>query len=1093
MMRGMRWAGSVACCLLAGVLWPGDAAAQKKTDKAPAEPAVDAGLVGALSMRSIGPALMSGRVVDIAVDPRNTSVWYVAAAAGGVWKTENAGVTFSAIFAGEGSWSIGTVVIDPNDSNVVWVGTGENNSQRAIGYGDGVYKSVDGGRSFKRMGLEHSEHIARIVVDPRDSDIVWVAAQGPLWAAGGDRGVYVTKDGGKTWTQSLAISENTGATDLILDPRDSDVLYAAAYQRRRAQWTLIDGGPESGVYRTIDGGATWEKMNSGLPGGEKGRIGLAMSPQNSDVLYAEVEAGEGGGTFKTENRAVTWSRTSSREAGTGQYYNELVADPNVADRIYSIESIAQVSEDGGRTWRTVGEEYKHIDNHVFWIDPGNSDHILSGNDGGVYESFDRGTHWRFFRNLPVSQFYKVATDNALPFYNVCGGTQDNASQCGPSQTRSVHGIRNEDWYVTTFGDGFQSQIDQTNPNIIYSESQYGGLVRYDKQLGEAVGIAPAESADGPPLRWNWDAAFILSPHDQKRIYFGSQFLHRSDDYGNSWRVISPDLTRDMDRNQLEVMGRIWSVDAVAKNASTSFYGTIVALAESPITEGLLYVGTDDGLVQVSEDGGASWRKVDGVPGVPARTYVNDLEASPLDANVVFGAFNDTKAGDFKPYLLKSTDRGRSWTSIAGDLPERGAVYTIVQDWVDANLLFCGTEFGAYTSLDGGQHWLKLGGLPTINVRDLTIQRRENDLVAATFGRGFWILDDITPLRTLGPDVVKEDGHIFPVKRALQYAQTNDIQPGPGGFQGADWYRTDNPPFGAVFTYYLKETKKTREQLRKAAESEAMKKGEGNPYPAWDSLRAEDREEAPKVWLVVRDASGSVVRRVEGANAQGIHRTTWDLRWPGYGPVSEGSDGFGPLAVPGTYTVELVRMVDGDITRLAGPERFQVEMLGTPVLAAGDRAETLRFQQQVGELQREVQGGDQVLQDAERRIGLIKTAIERMPQVDLSMRADARSLELRLVDLREVFNGDPTLPRRNEPGMPGLNSRLFGVVFNSFGATFPPTGTQREQYGIASGIWAELQPRLQQAAVTDLEALEARLEAAGVPYTPGRAIPGRRGG
>ena len=727
----------------------------KKTDEAEAKDEKPKGGWSAdtwsgLELRGIGPAVTSGRVVDIAVDPTDTKRWYLAVASGGVWKTENGGTTWTPVFDGEGSYSIGCVTIDPKNPNVVWVGTGENNSQRSVGYGDGVYKSEDGGKSWKNVGLKASEHIGKIVVNPKDSNVVYVAAQGPLWAPGGDRGLYKTTDGGKTWNAVLTIDENTGVTDVVMDPRDPDTLIAASYQRRRHVFTLIDGGPGSGVHKTTDGGKTWKKITSGLPKEEMGRIGLALAPTEPDTVYALVEtaaANKAGGTFRSTNRGESWEKRGDYVPGGPMYYQEIFVDPKDAERLYSMDVFLKVSDDAGKTWRNLGERYKHVDNHAIWIDPDDTDHYLVGCDGGLYQSFDRAATWQFVGNLPVTQFYRVDVDNSSPVYYVYGGTQDNNTLGGPSRTLNAHGIANHDWFVTWGGDGFHARIDPTDPNIVYSTLQHGVLGRYDRRSGEAVLIQPQEKPGDDPLRWNWDSPLVLSPHKPTRLYFAAQRVFRSEDRGDSWTPISEDLTRKIDRNKLKVMGKVWGPDAVAKGASTSFYGNIVSLDESPLVEGLLYVGTDDGLVQVSEDGGKAWRRQETFPGVPEMSYVSDLFASRFDANVVYATFNNHKAGDFKPYVLRSGDRGRTWTSVTADLPARGSAWTIAEDTVEKELLFAGTEFGLFFSRDGGKKWVQLkGGMPVIAVRDLAIQKREGDLVIATFGRGFYVLDDLTPLR-----------------------------------------------------------------------------------------------------------------------------------------------------------------------------------------------------------------------------------------------------------------------------------------------------------------------------------------------------------
>jgi photosystem II stability/assembly factor-like uncharacterized protein len=549
-----------------------------------------------LKLRSIGPAFTSGRIGGFAVDPNNPTRYYVAVSSGGVWKTTNAGTTWAPIFDNEASYSIGAIAIDPKNFLTVWVGTGENNSQRSVAYGSGLYKSEDGGRSWKNVGLKTSEHIGRIAIDPKDSNIVYVASQGPLWGPGGERGLFKTTDGGKTWKNILNISENTGVTDVVIDPNDPNTLYCASYQRRRHRWTLINGGPESAIYKSTDAGATWNKLRAGLPTVELGRVGLAISPVDSNVIYATVEAADRrGGVFRSVDRGGSWERRNEFDA-TAMYYSRIVADPKDVDRIYIMNVFAMVSDDGGRTLRRLGERNKHVDNHDIWINPANTDHYLIGSDGGIYESFDRGQTWDFKQNLPVTQFYDITTDNAKPFYNIYGGTQDNFSFGGPSRTRSASGITNADWFVTNGGDGFRSQVDPEDPNIIYAELQNGGLVRFDKRTGERIGIQPQPGRGEAPYRWNWDSPFIISPHSRTRLYFAADKLFRSDDRGDTWTLISGQLSRDLDRDKLPVMGKVWGIDAVAKNASTAFFGNASALAESPKKEGLIYVGTDDGLV-----------------------------------------------------------------------------------------------------------------------------------------------------------------------------------------------------------------------------------------------------------------------------------------------------------------------------------------------------------------------------------------------------------------------------------------------------------------------------------------------------------------
>ncbi len=1058
-------------------------------------PGVNSGLVSALKFRSLGPALMSGRIGDIAVDPVNRSTWYVAASSGGVWKTENSGVTFKPVFDGEGSYSIGCVTICPHDRHTIWIGTGENNSQRSVGYGDGLYKSTDGGQSFKRVGLENSEHIGMIAVHPQDPNVVFVAAQGPLWKDGGDRGLYKTTDGGKTWANILNISPMTGINEVHIDPKNPDILYASSYQRRRHQWVLIDGGPESTVHKSTDGGATWRKIGRGLPDGDKGKIGLDISPVNPEIVYAIVEAADDkGGFFRSINRGETWEKMSGYVSNGPQYYNEIVCCPHNVNRIYSLDTMMMVSEDGGKTFGTLGEDDKHVDNHAMVVDPNDENHLLIGCDGGLYESWDRGKSYDYKANLPITQFYKVAVSNDKPFYYVYGGTQDNATQGGPSRTNNDHGIRNSDWFVTVFGDGFEPAVDPNDPDTIYSQWQYGGLVRYNRKTGEAVDIKPQESKEGPPLRWNWDSPLLISPHNSKRIYYGSQILFRSDDRGDNWTAISPDLTRQIDRNQLKVMGRIWGVDGVAKNSSTSLYGNIVAVDESTKADGLIYIGTDDGLVQVTEDSGKTWRKVDrfGTLDVPEFGYINDIEADLFDPNTVYVAVTNFKRGDFKPYILKSTDRGNSWQQIHGDLPERGSVYTLKQDHVNPKLLFCGTEFGCYFTVDGGEKWIALKtGLPTIMVRDLEIQRRENDLVLATFGRGFYVLDDYSPLRDIKPELL-EANKMFPIKKGLIYQTVSKMGVSGRAFQGSNFYTAPNPEYGVTFTFHLKEELKTKKSQRVKADREGAKAGKDTPYPSWEDLKKEDREVAASRWLTIRDTASTVVRKIPISTDRGMMRVNWDYRHAGpSGGRRRGGGGGGPVAVPGKYTVEVSQMVDGEVTELIAKTEFEIEPLTFGDTTEIDRTAIRDFSKKVYKLANAVNAATELASEASERLEAIESLTKSAAEADPSLWKEIRGLQVRLMDVKEKFTGDPTRTKRNEDAMPGLQNRLFNAMMGAMGSTTGPTGTHRRQYEIAGEEFDVALVELNKLLDTDIPAMLKRFDAQGAPWTPGRPIPSWR--
>ena len=1050
--------------------------------------------VSGLKLRSIGPALTSGRIADIAVDPTNKSIWYVASAAGGVWKTTNAGTSFTPIFDGEGSFSIGTVTVDPHNPNIVWVGTGENNAQRVVAYGDGVYKSIDGGKSWTNVGLKNSEHIGRIIIDPRNSDVVYVAAQGPLWSKGGDRGVYKTTDGGKTWTKILGVDDWTGANDIQLDPHHPDVLIATTWQRNRRVFAFIAGGPGSAIYRSTDAGRTWNKSQSGFPNVDLGRIGLAVSPADSRVVYAIAEAADNkGGFFRSRDGGASWERMGGFQTG-GNYYNKVFPDPKNVDRVYAVDVNLMVTDDGGKTFHRVGEASKHVDNHVVVIDPDDTDHLIDGCDGGVYESFDRGRTWRFSANLPISQYYRVATDNSLPFYRVYGGAQDNFSVGGPSRTRTDNGIRNADWFITSGGDGFGSVVDPVDPNTVYAESQFGVLSRFNLRTGEVVGIQPFDSL-GEALRWNWDSPLFVSPHSHTRIYFAANRLFRSDDRGDSWHAVSPDLTRHIDRTRLRAMDRVWSVDAVSRNVSTTLFGTIVNIAESPVKEGVLFVGTDDGRIQISEDGGGHWRAIDHFPGVPDTSVVSHIVPSNHDVNVLYATFQNEQSGDFKPYVVKSTDLGRTWTNITSDLPARGSTWSLAEDHVDPNLLFVGTEFGLFFTNDGGKKWVQLkGGLPTIQVRDLAIQRRENDLVLGTFGRSFYVLDDYSPLRTINEQTLAQNAVLFPVKKAPLYVQSSPLGLPGTSFQGASYFMAPNPPFGAVFTYYLKDAIESRKAIRQKAEATLEKKGADVFYPPWDSLKAEDRAEDPAVIVTVSDANGNVVRRFTAPTSAGINRVAWDLHLqpadpvngPPYKPDPDypfSSPPLAPYAPPGTYQVSLAKRVDGVFTPLGAPQRFQVVDVDS---VPGRVVATIADQRKVADLERAVLGTSALLNETMTRVSFLKRAIDETPTADTSLARRVRVLENQLRDAQEALTGDPTLARRQEASPPSLESRLQGAIGNGWSTSLSAlNASQREQVDLVRQHFDAVLNRVRQLVDVDLKNLEQAAEAAGVPWTSGR--------
>jgi len=1082
--------------LLAALLPPAAVAAQ-----APDADAVERAAAG-LELRAIGPAVMGGRIADVEVDPRTKSTWYVGVGSGNVWKTTNAGTTWTPIFDDQPSYSIGEVTLDPTDPDVVWVGTGENVSGRHVGWGDGVYRSRDAGGSWENVGLESSEHVGRILVDPRDGDHVLVAAEGPLWTPGGERGVFRSTDGGESWEHVLEIDENTGATDLEFHPGNPDVVYAATYQRRRKVWSHLAGGPNSGIWKSTDGGATWREVTRGLPSGDMGKIGIDVTPADPDRVYATIEADEEErGFYRSDDRGESWTRMNDYiSGGTGpHYYQEIEASPLDPDLVFQMDVFFRVTRNGGETFSILGNaREKHSDNHALWIDPEDDRHLIAGTDAGLYESFDQGTTWRHFENLPVSQFYKLALGNEEPFYDLLGGAQDLGTLMGPTRTANAEGVRNRDWNVPLGADGYGVAFHPTDPDIQYMETQVGELRRYHRASDELINIQPQPGPDEGPERWNWDAPLLISPHDGDRLYFGSQRLWRSDDRGDSWTAVSDDLTRNTNRYTLEVMGRVWSVDALYDNGAMSQYATLTAISESPVAEGVLYAGSDDGLIHVSEDGGQSWRRAAPLPGVHERTFMNDVQASEHDPNTVFAVGDAHKFGDYDPHVFESTDRGRSWRSIAGDLPDGTIVWAIEQDHENPDLLFLGTEFGLYFSPNRGANWFELGaGVPTIPFRDVKLQRRDDDVVGATFGRGFYVLDDYGPLREIADGALDDEAHLFDVRDAWWYVPNVPMQAAGMPTLGSTEWIGENPPFGALVAYHMAETPTTEREERRATERDLRERGEDVPFPGYDQLRAERREMEPQAFLVVWDDEGNPVRRMEVPTREGLHRVAWDLRGPAPDPVDLGEPGFrppwasdprGPLVAPGSYEAEIALVSEAGVRALTDRKSFRVRPVPN-VPGDPDHEAVAAFKAEAADLMRRVAGAGETLAELEASLEHLRAGLVRAPDAEPAYfgRIDdamdtADELSLRL-------NGDPIRGRLNEPGAPSIRSRIGNVVGGHWGTRQAPTETQRRDLEIAAEAYADFRPELQ-ALADRVETLEEELEAAGAPWTPGRGVPPR---
>lgn len=1069
------------------------APAYSQSDSSDGNGVMSSGTFKAMEMRNIGPAYMSGRIADIAVDQSDPSTWYVAVGSGGVWKTVNNGTTWTPIFDGQAVYSTGDVTISPSNPNIIWVGTGENNGGRHISFGDGVYKSYDSGQTWKNMGLENSERISDIIVHPTDPDTVWVSAQGPLWTSGGERGLYKTTDGGETWNLVLETADEwTGVTSLVIDPRNPDRLYAATWSRQRTIAAYVGTGPGAGIHTSDDGGDTWTELKTGLPTGNMGKIGLTISPMQPDVVYAAIETdNREGGVYRSTNRGASWTRMSDAVGGgTGpHYYQELFADQHQFDRIYLMSNYSQVSDDGGRTWSPLGNDNKHVDDHAMAFHPTDPDFVLVGSDGGIYMSHDRMENWRFIDNLPVSQFYKVAADDAKPFYFVYGGTQDNSTQGGPSRTDREEGIRNKDWFLTLFADGHQPATEPGNPDIVYSQWQQGNLARHDRKTGEVTYIRPQTQPGEPAERYNWDAPINVSAHDPKRIYHASQRVWRSDDRGDSWTAISPDLTKNGDRMQYPMMGRTWSVEAGWDLLAMSNFHTIANFAESPVDENVLWAGTDDGLIQVTTDGGENWRTIelDDIRGIPATAYVNDIRADLFDRDTVYVALDNHKEGDFAPYLIKSTNLGRSWTSLADSLPEKHLVWRIVQDHVDPDLLFLGTEFGLFFTVDGGEDWIELnGGMPTISTRDVVIQRDEGDLVAGTFGRGIYILDDYTPLRSIDADALDEDALLFGPGRAVKWYRESGLH---ADSHGDGFFAAENPPHGATLTYYLKESLLTAAEVRQAAEKEAIEDGDYPTYPSWEAIEAENEEASPAVFLEIRDASGNMVDRVSAAAKKGIHRVTWDMSYAPRSAVRSagGNEPDGDMAAPGTYTATLHQRVGGEVTQLAGPVSFDLEPIRESALPGAGHTASIEFVRQVTMVQMQASAADASLDHLrDSQLGILRAALDRTP-------ADTTELEAMYEGIRTEINAitNELQGLESRRGMGSAPSTVWSRL--QFAATagwgsYGPTAQHREQFGYAKEGLADAVSRIRTLVEETVPAFQAALMEAGAPWTPGSAIP-----
>jgi photosystem II stability/assembly factor-like uncharacterized protein len=979
-----------------------------------------------LWFRPIGPATPSGRVDDLAVLETDPTTFYVGMATAGVYKTTNAGTTFTSVFDHQGTGSVGAIAIAPTDANLVWVGTGEANNRQSSSWGDGVYKSTDGGRTWSNMGLRDTRAIARIIVDPVDFGTVYVAAPGNLWGPGGERGVYKTADGGLTWSRVLHVDDDTGATDLVIDPLNNKTLYAATYQRRRAQWGMNGGGPGSGVWKSTDAGKSWTKIETGLPSGAKGRIGLAIYRANPNVLYATVEHPSESGVYRTDDAGGSWRKLSDTNPRP-MYFSQIRIDPQTDSRIYVLGVSLHVSDDGGRTFRGDGAERIHVDHHAMWINPRDPRHLIIGNDGGVSISHDRSDTWAWMPNVLGAQAYHVEFDMQTP-YHVCAGLQDNNTWCGPSAVRTNSGIHNDNWYVISGGDGFQPLMDPTDARIVYAESQDGRMSRTDRFTNERQTIRPepAELKPGQPspYRFNWDTAMQLSPFDPATIYIGANMVLKSSDRGRSYQPISPDLTTNTDRETLSIMDTVGKDIRIAKHDGVGSFGNIVTLEESSARQGVVWVGSDDGIVSVTQDAGKTWTNVTSkISGVPKFTYVSDVLPSRAAAGTAYVAFDGHRGGDFNTYLFATTDYGATWRSIAGNLPKTEVARGLAEDRRNPDILYLGTETGLWVSLNRGGQWTRLkANLPTMPIYEIKQHPRDNDLILASHARGIWILDDVSPIQEWAKSD-NADAFMFTSEGATIMNVANDQMK---GFEGDRLFLGQNPVAGATLAYRLK-------------------------------------SDAKEVKLLIKDGSGNTVRELSGSdvrdrNKAGLNIVKWDLRVQPLRPLPPppgapaaagggggGGGGFGgggnngPYVLPGTYRATL--NVNG-----RDAQTIDVAVKGDPQIEISDTDRRMWFDtaRELHELQQKANDVAEMVQNGFAQVQMLQQqARNQTPAANVKQELDNVVKEFEAVRRRLGLG-----QQGGGGGFGGNTENLRGRIGQTKGqvmaATATPTNTQLMQ-------------------------------------------------
>lgn len=984
-------------------------------------------LLDRLPWRSVGPANPGGRIDDLAVVESNPRIVYVATASGGVWKTVNNGVTWAPLFDNQNTSSIGDITIAPSNPDIVWVGTGEPNNRQSSSWGDGVYKSTDGGATWKNMGLRDTHHIGRIAIHPADPNIVYVAALGHLWGPNEERGLFKTTDGGLTWTNAKFIDEHTGFVDVVMDPGNPSILYAAAYQRQRKGWGFNGGGLGSGLYKTKDGGQTWELLKNGLPTGTTGRIGVTIFHGNPNIVYATVEHKDGG-VFRSQDKGLSWTRMSSVNPRP-MYYSKIRIDPNDDRRIWVLGEAMNISEDGGKTFRQ--ETYRasnamrmiHGDHHAMWINPADSNHMIVGSDGGIYFSYDRGQTWDFINSFPLAQIYEIGFDMRKPYF-VYGGLQDNDCWGGPSATFRSLGITNADWFKIGGGDGINVQVDPTDYTNIYAVFSVGNIVRFDLKTGESKPIRPEPESENEKYRFNWNCPILISPHDQKVIYFGGNKLFRSPDRGETWEA-SVDLTAQPDRDRLPMMGAPTDENTLSRNDGITFYGTITSIAESPLKKGVLYVGTDDGNLQISRDEGRTWKNVAGkIPGAPEKALVSRVIASHFQEGTAYVTFDGHQNNDFKGYIYITTDFGESWQPIASNLIEGGPVHVIREHHRNPNLLFVGTEQGVYVSFDRGRTWARIkGNLPTVPVDDLAIHPRENDLILGTHGRGIWILDDISPLEQLTNETLNSPAHLFKIRDAmlfLPYDQMSTV--------GNRTFMAPNPPAGAVVRYFLRN------------------KAEGG------------------VIIVIENEKDETIRELKGPGEPGYNQIAWDLRYaaPSQSTIGEFGSYFrsqAPRVLPGRYQVRL-SVLGQDMKEL-------VNVVGDPRLDISfeERKAQHDALYSLYALSPLLSMMCKTSDDVWRQASAVEKTLGGLSRVPESLRQESRNVFKKLDEIQIELLGDPRL---NWPGASAsLRANLIQTGRRLEGYTGAPSPSQIRKIQLNSARLISLAKKLNQILGEDI--------------------------